>query len=131
MTPPHFVYLNNPNFPRSYMKGFVGSGGFTNFVLTGNVLSFDYLFPLVQCNFVVSSVFLPPTSNVYSLDHVFDEPASTVFVGGSPYTGDVGIKWVAMQTEPVWRIQLLATLSIDETIRADLQPISGYWRLPV
>lgn len=119
---------HNLNMTRSYMSGFVGSSDVTNMVLIGNVLHFDYLFPSYTVDLVVWPNFLAATSNRYTLDYVFDFPASQVYLSGVPIAAGVGYKFVAMQTEPTWRIQVLATLAIDETQKVDLARLPGYWR---
>jgi hypothetical protein len=54
--------------------------------------------------------------------------ASQVYFMGTPIAAGVGIKFWPMTTEPTFRIQVLATLSVDETQKADLFPLAGYWR---
>jgi len=96
--------------------------------IVGSFLEFDYLFPLIHCSLKLESVFQPPSSNNYTLDHVFDFASSVVTISGVPADVGVGVKFVAMATEQTWRIQVLATLAIDESQRVDLIPLSGYWR---
>jgi len=119
---------HNVNMVRSYMSGFVGSVGVTNMDYVGGFLHFDYLAPLITVDLKIRPVFFAPSSNVYTLDYVFDWAASQVYVSGSPVAAGVGYKFVAMSTEPTWRIQVLATLAIDETQRLDLFPLAHYWR---
>lgn len=119
---------SNVNFPRSYLSGFVGSAGVTNMVYAGFILRFDYLAPLIQVDLQLKPNFFLPNSNCYSLDYIIDWSTSQVYVSGSPIAAGVGYKFVAMQSEPTWRIQVLATLAIDETQTIDLDPVLGYWR---
>lgn len=127
--PETFFYPSGiPNFPRSYMKGFVGSSGMINMVVSGQFLDFDYLSSFVHCHWKMNSFFYPATSNTYSLDYIFDGPASQTFVGGVLTPGNSAIVFHAMTTQAAWRIQLLATLPVDESQFADLAPMgSGYW----
>lgn len=126
----NFIYPGgNPNFPRSYVKGFVGSVGVMNLALVGDVLSFNYLSPAIHVDYVIYSYFTPWNSNAYSLEYVFDPAASQGYSGGVPVPSTQGIRFVAMPDEPAWRIQVLATLALDTTQRADLAAApAGYWR---
>jgi hypothetical protein len=119
---------SNMNMPRSYISGFVGSVGVTNMVFAGRFVRFDYLAPLIRVDLWLKPEFEAPNSNVYTLDWIFDWSLSQVYVSGSPVAAGVGYRFVAMQSEPTWRIQVLATLGIDETQKLDLVPLSGYWR---
>jgi len=118
----------NINMCRAYISGFVGSAGVTNMVYVGTVLHFDYLYPVITVDLQLKVAFFNPNSNFYTLDWIVDWTSSQVYVSGSPVSAGVGIKFVAMQTEPAWRVQILATLAIDETQRLDLQPVPNYWR---
>jgi hypothetical protein len=119
---------NNMNFPRSYIKGFVGSIGVTNMVYSGGFLHFDYLAPVITVDLKIRPNFFAPNSNCYTLDYVFDFAASQVYVNGSPILAGVGYRFWPMVSEPTWRIQVLATLAVDETQRLDLFPLAHYWR---
>lgn len=118
----------NTFFPRSYVSGFVGSSDVTNMAIVGSFLHFDYLWPTYTVDLFIWPNFFAPSSNCYTLDYVFDFTASQVYMGGIPISAGVGYKFVAMQTEPTWRIQVLATLAIDETQTLDLVQLSNYWR---
>lgn len=118
----------NVNFPRSYISGFVGSAGVSNMVFAGRFVRFDYLAPLIRVDLWLKPQFEAPNSNNYTLDWIFDFTLSQVYVSGSPVAAGVGIKFVAMHSEPTWRVQVLATLAIDETQKLDLVPLAGYWR---
>lgn len=118
----------NMFFARSYLSGFVGSAGITNMVFSGGFLHFDYLYPAYTADLKVKPEFLAPSSNCYSLDWVIDWAASQSYMGGVPIATSQGYRFVAMSTEPTWRIQLLATLAIDETQLLDLVPLPNYWR---
>ena len=118
----------NINFPRSYISGFVGSVGVTNMIYAGGFLRFDYLYPNYSIDLKIRPEFFTPSSNVYSVLYVIDWAASqTYFMGGS-IPSSQGFKFVAMTTEPTWRLQVLATLAVDETQRLDLFPLPHYWR---
>lgn len=118
----------NMNFNRAYMSGFVGSVGVTNMNYVGGFLHFDYLAPVITVDLKIKPAFFAPSSNSYTLDWIFDWSASQVYLSGSPISAGVGYKFVAMSIEPTWRIQVLATLAIDETQRLDLFPLAHYWR---
>jgi len=127
------LIVTNPkfSFPRSYLKGFVGSAGTSSLIINGQDVEFDYLAPLYHIVLHMTDGFFPPTSNVYSLDHLFDATASQVYLSGVPIPAGVGVLFFPMTVEPTWRVQVLATLPVDETVTVDLQPLSNYWRLPV
>lgn len=116
------------NLPRAYISGFVGSTGITNMNYVGGFLHFDYLFPAYTVDLKIRPHFFAPSSNYYTLDYVFDFAASQVYLFGNPILAGAGYKFVAMSTEPTWRIQVLATLAIDENQRLDLFPLAHYWR---
>lgn len=113
---------------RAYMSGFVGSAGTSNMIFAGNQLDFDYLAPVYHVRLIVTNRFFPPSSNRITLSYVFNWAASEVTQSGVPISAGVGIRFYAMTTEPTWRIQVLATLAVDETVRADLLPLANYWR---
>jgi hypothetical protein len=120
----------NMNFPRSYIAGFVGSAGVTNMRFVGEILRFDYLAPLILVDLVIKHKFFVPTSNVYSLDYVFDFAASQVYVSGTPVAAGVGVQFRAMSVESTFRLQVLSTLSLDEAQTVDLAAVPGYWLPP-
>lgn len=106
----------------------MGGFGDSNFVLSGDVVSFDYLFPLYQVDVVIKHKFIVPTSNVYSLDWIIDTTASQVYQSGSPIAASIGVGFHPMQSESSWRIQLHSNFSVVESLVADLLPVPGYWR---
>lgn len=118
----------NKNFNRAYMSGFVGSVGVTGMIYAGGFLHFDYLAPVITVDLKIKPAFFAPSSNFYTLDWIFDWAASQVYLSGSPISAGVGYRYWPMQTEPTWRIQVLATLAVDETQRLDLFPLAHYWR---
>jgi hypothetical protein len=123
------IYYNPRfNFNRAYISGFVGSVGVSSLAIVGNNVSFDYLFPNYHVDLRLKTVFQAPNTNNYTLDFIFDMAASQVYFMGTPIAAGVGIKFWPMTTEPTFRIQVLATLSVDETQKADLFPLAGYWR---
>lgn len=91
-------------------------------------MEFDYLAPIYHVKLKIKPQFQAPNSNTYTLDWIFDFTSSVVTAGGTPIDAGVGIKFYPMTTEPTWRIQCLATLAVDESLTADLFPLSDYWR---
>src|SRR6267154_607580 len=124
---PILIGRNMP-FTRAYLSGFVGSVGVTGMVFAGGFLHYDYLYPAYTVDLKVRINFYSPSSNHYTLDYVIDWPASQTYFGGVPIATSQGYKFVAMLTEPTWRIQILATLAIDETQKLDLPALPAYWR---
>jgi len=118
----------NYNFPRSYVSGWVGSVGITGMTYSGGFLHYDYLAPQYQVDLKIKPEFFAPSSNYYSLTWVIDWAASQTYYFGSPIATSQGIRFWPMASRPEWRIQLLATLAVDETQRLDLFPLAHYWR---
>lgn len=116
------------HFRRSYMSGFVGSADCSNMVISGDVVEYDYLFPVYHIVVVLKHAFVVPTSNTYTLDWIIDAPASQIYASGSPIAAAIGVGFYPMKTEPTWRIQLSSTFAALETVKADLIPLSNYWR---
>ncbi len=116
------------NMPRAYMKGFVGCVGITSMVWAGNTI--HCVFPAGDFTFdlVVHPRFYTPSSNVISLDYVFDNPASQVYQSGVPVPSGMWYAFYPMKTRPEWRIHILSSLAPDENIRLDLTPKANYWR---
>lgn len=119
---------HNLHFPRSYITGFVGSSGMGGMVIVGDQIYFQYLPPVYEVYLRINPKFYQVSSNSYTLDYVFDFGGSQVYQSGVPIVAGIGYKFVAMTTEPTWRIQVLATLAIDETNKLDLAQPANYWR---
>lgn len=115
-------------FKRSYISGFVGSSNVTNLTYSGVDVEFDYLAPQYHVQLRVFPYFRSFSSNFYTLDYVFDAASSQVYLNGSPIAAGVGVRFRAMLTEPTWRIQVLATLGVDESQKANLPSNGSYWR---
>jgi len=116
-----------PNFPRSYCKGFITSNFITTISLSGaNVVMAKPAFSLVY-NLAITSRFFAPTSNVYSLDFVFDPAGSYATIGGVLI--DTGL-FIATVFDPVdfsYRIHCEASSPPDPSLVVDLVPVPGYW----
>lgn len=119
-------------FPRSYLAGFVANTGIINMTLVGDLLSYDYLSPTIHIDLVIKTNFLQWSSNVYTLDHIFDAALSQAYVSGVPVVSSQGIRFWPMQTEPYWRVYTIFGLGVDETQTVDLPPPPNtYWRFPL
>lgn len=126
VTPHYTTYLYN--FPRSYLSGFVGCAGCSNMRWSGETLQVDFNPGGFRFDLVVNHKFFVPSSNVYSLDYVFDNAASQVYQAGLPVPSGMWYGFYKMTTRPEWRILILSSLPPDETQRLDLTPKAGYWR---
>jgi hypothetical protein len=126
VTPHYTTYLYNMN--RAYMSGFVGCAGITNMHWNGEILECDFAGGAYTFSLVVNHKFFVPSSNVYSLDYVFDNAASQVYQGGLPVPSGMWYGYYPMTTRPEWRILILSSLAADETQRLDLTPKANYWR---
>jgi len=124
---PHYTTFNY-NFNRAYISGFVGCVGMSNMRWSGNTLVSDYGGGVFRFDIVIRPVFFVPSSNVYSLDYIFDNPASQVYQGGLPVPSGMWYGFYPMTTRPEWRILILSSLPADETQRLDLDPQPAYWR---
>jgi hypothetical protein len=116
------------HFRRSYMSGFVGSTGCSNMSISGDVVEYDYLYPIYHIVVVLKHAFVVPNSNTYTLDWIIDANASQIYASGSPISAAIGVGFYPMTTEATWRIQLSSTFSPLETVKADLIPLAHYWR---
>lgn len=116
------------NFNRAYLSGFVGCVGITNMRWSGETLVCDYGGGVYRFDLVVNHNFFVPTSNTYSLDYVFDNPASQVYQSGLPVASGMWYAFYPMTTRPEWRILILSSLAADETQLLDLDQKPGYWR---
>lgn len=111
------------------MAGFVGSDDTSNMTLVGNTLAFDYLFPIYHVDLVVKSEFVAPNSNSYTLDWIFDPASSQGYINGVPSLLTFYVAFKPMTTQPTWRIQVLSSLGVKESVTADLAPVPDYWLL--
>jgi hypothetical protein len=127
MTLTLFYPATPPNFPRSYCKGFITSTFITTIFLSGtNVVMTKPAFNLVY-NLAITPRFYAPTSNIYSLDFVFDPAGSYATILGIPI--DTGL-FIATVFDPVdfsYRIHCEASSPPSHSLIADLPAVPGYW----
>jgi hypothetical protein len=116
-------------FTRSYLNGFVGCVGCSNMRWSGlSTLVVDFVGGF-RFDLVVKFNVYSPNSNTYTLDYVFDNPASQVYLGGVPVASAMWYGFHYMTTRPGTRIHILSSLPVDETQTLDLPPMpSTYWR---
>lgn len=114
-------------FPRAYIKGFMTTSDYTIVGLSGNVLEMTETGLDVQIYLVIQPFFLSPSSNVYSLDYVFDEAACTAFYLHVPHLFGLSLKLVADPIQFAWRILITGSSLVQPITRADLAPLPGYW----
>ena len=117
----------NQNVVRAYIKGFTVQSGVTNLALSGQILSFDYSPALLHWDLRISDEFYPASSNVYSLDHVFDLPNCFSYVGGvlTPTSINFGLMYVP--GEIAFRLGTLPGAAGDPSWQVDLPVLSDYW----
>lgn len=99
----------------------------SNMAIVGQALDFDYLFPLYHVHMPITTRFYNATSNVYSLDFVFDGSAATITLSGVPISASALVNWTHLDNEDGWRIWVLATLAIDPSVKVDLPPVTPVW----
>jgi len=121
-------YPSQPfNFPRSYCKGFITGTFLDTVTLSGHNLvlyktSLDLLY-----NLAIDSRFYPPTSNVYSLDFVFDQASSYVTIAGVPIDTGLFIKTTYDPVDRAFRVWIDDGNPPNHARSADLAPVPGYW----
>lgn len=115
-------------FPRTYVKGFVSCVGTSHFTWDGEYLEFYYLYPVSRLVCGVYDHFINPSSNVYSLDFVFDPDKSTIYQSGIPTPAAVPVDFIYLSSDNSYRINLVAQLPVDPLTTVDYAQPSGYWR---
>jgi len=122
------LIFDNPtfNFPRTYLRGFVGSTGITSFRIEGGELKFSYLLTY-DIIMPIDLNFYDPNSNVYSCDHIFQNDNCQIFIGSVPIDAGAHIKVRYVPPDQGLRCWVLANLVIDNTITADLPILPDYW----
>jgi hypothetical protein len=115
-------------FPRAYIKGFISLPPYTMPPIVGNEL--HLLYPPSGHDFLfwITDRFLPPSSNVYSLDFVFDPSLSYFKVFGVPVANSIAVGLVSDPVDFSWRINVGFGLPISHLVTADLTPLPSYWR---
>jgi hypothetical protein len=120
----------SPNFVRARIKGFVMGIGSTNCHISGQYLEFDYLYPIYHGRLKIADRFWTPTSNVYSLDYVFDAADSSFTLSATPIDALVYLDLVFVPDDQHYRINVLSNVGVEPSAAADLSPLSGYWNPP-
>lgn len=122
------LIFDNPtfNFPRTYLRGFVGSFGIDAMGIAAEQLLVSYL-GLYFITMPIRHEFYVANSNVYSCDHVFENDACTITLGGVPIDAGAHIKTVYVQPLDGLRIQILSSLVIDNAFTPDLPVLDDYW----
>jgi hypothetical protein len=122
------LIFDNPdfNFPRTYLRGFVGSTGMTDIIIIDEVLIINYLL-IYDIQMPIRHTFYTPNSNVYSCDHIFENDACTITAGGVPIDAGAHIKTRYVPPLNGLRVQVLSSLVLDDTFLSDLPQLPGYW----
>lgn len=115
---------------RAYVKGFTVQVGVTNLHISTKLVTFDYVPAAAHWSLQISDEFWPATSNMYTLDHVFDEAHCFSTVGGitTPTFLNFGIMYCPGENS--LRLGTLPGSPGDFNQRVDLPAVSGYW-LPI
>lgn len=124
-----FIYSDKQfNNPRTYWRGFVAGNYLSNFRLSGQHLLFEYAPANLVLDYRLSDAFYALTSNVYSVDFVFDEANCFGTVAGVhvPVLTFVG-KWAAV-TRPGVFVWVAADVPADESQVAILPQPGTYWQ---
>ncbi len=124
------IYVDDPhrNFPRTYIAGIA-------LYIAPSISSWDQhhiLFhdPIlgVDWDLKVSDIFSPPTSNVYSLDHVMDFPNSYARIAGVPVGAGCYVTFGIVINKGMWWVGLqpLSELTTPPKL-VELNQVSNYW----
>jgi len=125
----NFIYpQGKPWMPRSYIRGFVLWLGIETVSLTGNILQFSHTGGVVVFQCQVSDVFLPSSSNSYSLDYVFDPDNCNAYINGVLAGGTLAMRVRSIPDHPDFWLAIDAGGVIDPSKRALLPALTGYWR---
>lgn len=120
----------NINVCRAYIKGFTVQSGVTDLAISMNVLFFKYPPLGLAWQMKISDEFLPASSNVYSLDHVFDLASSFSFVGTTPTPTSINFGLMFVPGEGSFRLGTEPSLPGDPAWKVDLNSVLNYW-LPI
>lgn len=116
------------NFPRSYIKGFYTDDDYPIVGISTDLLQLTQTGFDVLVNLVIRTNFYAPSSNVYSLDYVFDAAASQAYYLGVPYLAGFDIKLIGDPIDFSWRIKVVGSGSSGPPSRAALLPMGvDYW----
>jgi hypothetical protein len=116
------------NFPRSYINGFYTDDDYPIIGIATGLLQLTQIGFDVLVNLVIRSAFYPPSSNVYSLDYVFDASASQAYYLGVPYSAAFDIKLIGDPVDFSWRIKVIGSGTAGTPSRASLLPMGvDYW----
>lgn len=115
------------NFPRAYIKGFYTDDDYPIVNLSDSVLTLTQTGFDVQVYLQIRTKFFTPSSNVYSLDYVFDASASQAYYLGSPYLAAFDIRLFPDPVDYSFRIKVSGSGASGAPTRADLPPLPHYW----
>jgi len=116
-----------PNYVRAYIVGFNLPLTIINTSLSGNHLTFDTSDLVHHWDLRVLNDFLAATSNVYSIDHIFNDALSFHTISGvhSPSFLNIRVGFVPGEFE--LRVWVASEFTRDPNQNADLPPLSSYW----
>jgi len=95
--------------------------------IVGQALEWYYSGTRYFAHLEIADRFWTPSSNVYSLDYVFDRDGSYLMRDGVVIDA---IFWLALPFVvelQQYRVQVFADVGYDYTISADLLPLANYW----
>lgn len=112
----------NPNFPRNYVVG-INVGAVVHSVqFVTNVLTF-VVDPFYVWDLTVRPEVFSPSSNVYSLDHVFDLDNCNFYVNGVPTPNILTMRLGYVTDERELKILIASEFGFDPDNTA-------YWQVP-
>jgi len=120
----------NQNICRAYIKGFTVQAGVTDLAIVGTVLEFKYVPANLRWGLQFNLNFYAPSSNVYSLDYVFDLANSYSFVGLIPTPTSINFGLMFVPGEGSFRLGTEPSLPGDPAWTVDLPALANYW-LPI
>jgi len=117
-----------PNFTRNYIRGFGAGIGSSGLALASDRLQGFYLAPDYYFDLKIDARFFPASSNVYSLDYVFDASDSWFYAFGVLSTAVIYLGIVFDPNDFSFRVNVLDNVGFDATQVVDLPSPTGYWR---
>lgn len=112
---------------RGMIKGFCNQAGVDHASLVGNLWHFEYTPAAVKWDMIINPVFLPPTSNTYNFDFVFDLPSCFSYISGVPAPTFLNFGLMQINGEGSWRLGTFPGAPGDIATAVDLVPLSNYW----
>lgn len=116
------------SFPR-YMPAGVAFKGTNLFLVASNSshVVIGIASTTITFDFIYFPEFYAPSSNFYTLDHVFDWPTSQAYIAGVPTGSGAFCEWGYLPGEFLPRIIITPTAPGASLIVVDIPVLTGHW----